>query len=266
GEDLKVYLLDVDRDELRADLCAPGVAPDQTGLYRQLVEQSRKLPGGEPWSLLVVDEHFGPAPDDVQLLGALGALGAQAGGPVLAGADPALFGAADLWSNADAARWQPLDDDAQALWAALRQSPMAPWIGLAAPRLLGRVPYGAKRDEVDAFAFEETPDDAGADGYLWCNPAFAAATLIAQGFTDGGWGARPGQLLDVQDLPACSVTRDGEAALVPCGEALLSEPAAAAIAAQGIMPVMSHAASSRVRFAGIHSIAQPAAPLAGAWA
>ncbi len=265
GEELKVYLLDVTREELQGDLCASGVSPDQTGLYRQLVEKNRQTAGGDPWTVLVADWYFGADGDDIGLLAALGALGAQAGGPVLAGARSTLFGCTDVWSEPDVRAWSAPAAEEQALWDALRQSPMAPWIGLAAPRLLGRVPYGAKRDEIDAFSFEETPDDADGSQYLWSNPAFALAALLGQDFTDRGWQLVPGQSLDVQDLPACSVKRDGEALLVPCGEALLSEPAAAAIAAQGVMPVLSHASANRVRFAGVHSIAAPQAPLAGGW-
>ncbi|MEL7451380.1 MAG: type VI secretion system contractile sheath large subunit, partial [Pseudomonadota bacterium] len=265
GEELKVYLLDVTREELQDDLCAPGVTPDQTGLYRQLVEKNRQTAGGDPWTVLVADWNFGASGDDIGLLAALGALGAQAGGPVLAGANTSLFGCTDVWSNPDVRAWSEPDAEEQAVWNALRQSPMATWIGLSAPRLLSRVPYGAKRDEIDAFSFEETPDDADGSQYLWSNPAFALAALLGQDFTERGWQLVPGQSLDVQDLPACSVKRDGEAMLVPCGEAFLSEPAAAAISAQGVMPVLSHASANRVRFAGVHSIASPQAPLSGAW-
>jgi type VI secretion system protein ImpC len=43
-------------------------------------------------------------------------------------------------------------EDAQR-WQALRHSSAAPWLGLALPRLLMRLPYGPDTDAVDGFDF-----------------------------------------------------------------------------------------------------------------
>ena len=47
-------------------------------------------------------------------------------------------------------------------WRSLRESEDCRYIGLTMPRFLARLPYGAKTDPVEAFAFEEDTDGADA--------------------------------------------------------------------------------------------------------
>jgi len=108
GVELKLYLLDVSKDELSDDVLAAGENLESSGLYRLLVEQGIKTQGGEPWSLLVGDYSFGPDKDDVNLLGALGAIAAQAGGPFLAGGSSALLGVTSLAETPSPEHWNNL--------------------------------------------------------------------------------------------------------------------------------------------------------------
>ena len=57
-------------------------------------------------------------------------------------------------------------------WNSLRQSEDSRYIGLAMPRVLARLPYGAKTKPVEGFAFEEDVTD-GSDHhkYAWMNAA-----------------------------------------------------------------------------------------------
>ena len=58
------------------------------------------------------------------------------------------------------------------------------------PRVLLRLPYGARTDGVERFDFEEAGPGFEHSHYLWGNPAFACALLIAKAFADSGWSMR----------------------------------------------------------------------------
>src|SRR5688500_6231673 len=112
----------------------------ERGRYRALVGRSHDVAGPRGWTQLVGQTDCGPSDAEIGLLAALGLIASQVGAPMFAGADLALAGD---------------DEDALARWRALRRSEAAPWIGLAAPRVLLRLPYGKDTDPIEVFAFEE---------------------------------------------------------------------------------------------------------------
>ncbi len=265
GEELTIHLLDASKLDLAADIGAAGADLAASVLYRKLVEQGAEEPDGEPWALIVGDYRFGPAEEDLRLLAALGAIASRAGGPFLAAADPALLGCRSLAETPDSADWTGLDPETEEGWQMLRRSAAGPWIGLALPRVLLRLPYGRQTDPIEAFAFEELPGVREHEAYLWGNPAFACALLIGQAFQDTGWELQPGDRLDLADLPAHSYTEEGESRLKPCAEVLLSQRAAEAVLARGVMPLLSHRNANAVRLMRFQSLADPPTALAGPW-
>ena len=46
------------------------------------------------------------------------------------------------------------------------------------PRVLARVPYGAKSEPVEEFAFEEDTDGHSGENYGWMNAAYDVAYLL----------------------------------------------------------------------------------------
>jgi predicted component of type VI protein secretion system len=176
-----------------------------------------------PWSLIVADYSFGAG--DVDLLSQLGASAARLGAPLVADANAEL-----------------LDD---ASWPALRKHEVALWIGLAAPRVLMRLPYGKAADPVESLAFEE------GRSYLWGSAALACALLIAR------------DELELDDLPAHVYEEDGEKKLQPCAETLLSDRAAQALLEAGPMPFLGSRNRNAVRLMRLQSIATPAQALRG---
>lgn len=265
-EAARVFLLDVTQQELLSDLRAAGGQPRATGIHALLIERGVQMPDGEPWSVLVGDFSFGTEPEDIALLAAMGSLAAHAGGPFLAAAEPGVLGCDSAAALADPARWTPLPAKAEQNWLALRRCEVAPWIGLALPRVLLRLPYGRKTDPVERIEFEEMLGGRDPEAYLWGNPAFVCARLIAAAFAENGWNFTPGDVLELDDLPAHVYEEADQRVMQPATEVLLGEQAMQAVLARGIMPLLGHRQRNATRLARFQSLAEPVAGLAGAWA
>ena len=247
-EQLKLCILDASRADLLADFEGAQAAIKSSG----------------PWSLVVGSYAVGPAAEDLGLLGHLGAAAAQAGGPFVAAAEPHLIGCESIAANADPREWTPLAADAAERWMALRESEVAPWIGLVLPRMLLRLPYGKSSDPIGSFPFEELAPRRH-ESYLWGSGALACALLIGRAFAVSGWDMEPGDELEVEDLPAHVYDEAGERCLQPCAEAALVDRAAEAILGAGLMPLISRKDRNAVRLMRFQSIADPAQALSGPW-
>lgn len=266
---LKIFLIDVSKQEMAADV---GASPDlrDSGLYRLLVEKTVGTPGAEPWALLVGNYTFGPGREDAELLGKLAKIASAAGAPFLAAADSKLVGCPSFGKGSGASpsprdwRIEAPAQDTEA-WAALRGLPQASHVGLLLPRLLMRLPYGRDTREAESFAFEEMSAGREHEDYLWGNPAFAAALLLAQAFSEEGWDMQPGAMNSIEGLPLHAYEQDGEQGLQPCAEALLTEDAAERILESGVMPLVSIKGQDVARLVRFQSIAHPLTTLMGRW-
>lgn len=246
-ENLQLHLFDVTRDELTADIIASQGQLAETGLHRALVERWRNVPGGQGWSAVVTLIAFGDSDADIGLLAALGLIASQAGGPLLAGALPALIGG---------------EAGEPAGWSALRRSEAAKWIALASPRVLLRQPYGRTSDPIEAFAFEEFTGLPVHEEFLWGNGALALAVLLGRGFSARGWEMEPGDEREIGDLPAYSFVRDGERELQACAERFVTEREIQAMIAAGLVPLASRRDRNGIVAVRFQSIADPPAALA----
>ncbi len=264
GSQLKLYLLDISKEELAADLSS---ATDlrATGVYRLLVEQSIETPGAEPWAVILGNYSFGSANEDVELLSRLARIASRAGAPFLAAASPGLLGCTSLTSTPQPRDWKALAQEFARSWAELRHLPEANAVGLALPRFLLRLPYGKKTSPLESFDFEEFPELPVHDDYLWGNPAFAAGLMLGRSFSEAGWEMRPGTATEIEQLPLHIYQREGEPESKPCAEVLLTEDAAERMLDQGLMPLVSLKGRDRVRLVRFQSIADPPRALAGRW-
>lgn len=260
GSELKLFLLDVTRGELAADLLDRPV--EDSGLYRLLVEQTVATPGAAPWTLLAGCYTFGPEAGDARLLAQLAAVARAAGAPWLSAADPRLAGWASFEETPEPESWQAPDAPE---WEALRRRPEAGWVGLVAPRFILRLPYGAEDEPCESFAFEELGAVPAHEHFLWGNPALAATLLLAETFSIEGWSMRAGVRAEIGGLPLPLLRDpDGEARVLPCAEALLPERSAGKMLEAGVMPLASLKDQDTVRLVHFQSIART--PLPGRWA
>jgi type VI secretion system protein ImpC len=234
-----------------------------SALHRALVAP-QQVPGTTPWSVWVADFAFGASVEDLRVLDALGSLAAAAGAPLLADAAPALLGIDDFARSEDPSTWPGSAGDLASAWKSLRAGPTAPWIGLSAPRILLRLPYGRQTDPTESIRFEEMPSP-GAPSYVWGSSALAIAQLAASSFARQGWGFQAPDGADIEDLPVHIYQEDGEKRARPTAEAYLTERAADSLLRAGIIPILSIRGRDAARVVRVQSIANPPAALRGPW-
>jgi type VI secretion system protein ImpC len=264
-EMLKLYIIDVSKAELAADL-ASADALQSTGAYRLIVEQSVGVAGAEPYAVLVGGYTFDQTTEDIRLLQRLARIAQAAGAPLLTSADSQFAGCQSLAATPDPDdwRWQP-EPAAGQLWQQVRQSSEAAYIGLLLPRFLLRLPYGRDTDPIDRFDFEEFSPLAGHEQYLWGNSAVICVCLLAEAFREFGWALTGGLGRDLAGMPMHIYKSDGEKHITPCAETILTERAMEVLIGKGLMPVLSIKGRDAVLLPRFQSIADPPAPLAGPW-
>jgi type VI secretion system protein ImpC len=146
-------------------------------------------------------------------------------------------------------------------WRSLRESEDAKYIGLAMPRFLARLPYGAKSDPVEEFNFEE--DTAGADHsrYTWANSAYAMAVNINRSFKLYGWCSRIRGVESggaVEGLPVHTFPTDDGGVDMKCPtEIAISDRREAELAKNGFMPLLHRKNSDVAAFIGAQSLNKP---------
>jgi type VI secretion system protein ImpC len=113
--------------------------------------------------------------------------------------------------------------------------------------------------------FEELTEPLDHEELLWGNPAIACALLLAQSFEAVGWGFQPGMHRDLTGLPLHLRRRQGETEATPCAETWLTEDAAQRLLDEGLIPLASVKGQDTVHLIRFQSVADPLAPLAGAW-
>jgi len=261
GPLLKIYLFDISKAELAADLKSSADV-QRTGVFRLLVEKGMQMPGADPWALVIGNYSFGPEGDDMELLRIMAKIAKRARAPFLAGADPTLLGAESITGLAHPRDWNRVNANG---WYELRSQPEADALALALPRFLARLPYGEKTSPVESFNFEEFQGSPSHEGYLWTNPAFAVGLLIAESFSQLGWQMRLGSVAQLDKLPLHVYQADGESVSKPCAEVLLTEDAVEGILEAGIIPLVSFKGRDSVRIGRFQSIARPQGGLSGRW-
>src|SRR5258708_7122216 len=189
---LKMRVMNVSKNEIYRNLrLYPGARWDQSPLFKAVYEAEFGQLGGEPFGCMVGDYYFSHQPTDVQLLRDLSKVFGSAHAPFFAGADPTLLGM-DAWTELSNPRdlSKVFDTPEYAAWKGLRDQDDSIYVGLCMPRVLSRLPYGAKSEPVEEFAFEEDTDGHKGENYAWMNAAYAMAVNVNRAFKEWGWCTR----------------------------------------------------------------------------
>jgi type VI secretion system protein ImpC len=261
-ENLKIYLFDISKEELAADLSS---AEDlsKTGIFNLLVEQTIKTFGGEPWAVIAGNYLFNQGINDIELLGRMAKIARAAGAPFISSATDTVLGCESLAKSPDPDEWKETEESPA--WDALRKIQEAAYLGLALPRFLLRLPYGRDTIPLESFPFQELPGQPVHEQYLWGNPSFACTYLLAQSFIREGWSFQQGQVMDIEGMPLHVYKEQGESVVKPCAEVVLTEKAAEKILDKGLLLLLSYRNQDVIRLARFQSLADPPANLAGKW-
>ncbi|MBL3528665.1 MAG: type VI secretion system contractile sheath large subunit [gamma proteobacterium endosymbiont of Lamellibrachia anaximandri] len=263
-EMLKIRVMNISKKDLHKNLKKfKGTAWDQSPIFKKLYEEEFGQFGGEPYGCLVGDYHFDQSAPDVELLGEMSKVAAAVHAPFIAGAAPTTM-QMDSWQELSNPRdlTKIFQTPEYAAWNSLRESDDAKYIGLAMPRFLSRMPYGAKTDPVDEFDFEEETGNADHDKYTWANAAYAMAVNINRSFKMYGWCSRIRGIESggaVEGLPAHSFPTDDGGVDMKCPtEIAISDRREAELAKNGFMPLVHKKNTDFAAFIGAQSFQKPA--------
>lgn len=263
-EMLKIRVLNISKLDFGKTLKRyKGTAWDQSPIFKQIYEAEYGQFGGEPFGCLVGDYYFDQSPPDVELLSEVAKVSAAAHCPFISGASPTVM---------QMGSWQELANPRDltkifttpeyAPWRSLRESEDSRYIGLAMPRFLARLPYGAKTDPVEAFDFEEDTAAADHSRYTWANSAYAMATNITRSFKLYGWCSRIRGIESggsVEGLPVHTFPTDDGGVDMKCPtEIAISDRREAELAKNGFMPLVHRKNSDFAAFIGAQSLQKPA--------
>ena len=258
--DLRIYLLNVSKDEL-ADNLKSASKLDETVLYRHLIKDAYD---GDPWAVVVGNYAFMPNVDDVATLMRISKIAATANAPFISHMRPEVVGVHSLAEKSNVRDWDLSgESDAGKLWAALCGQTDSQHLGMTIPRFLSRLPYGSDTEPLETFSFEEFDGAPVHDQYVWSNTAFIAAQLLAESYSAYGWEMGRALKQEVEGLPMHIYKEETETVFKPCGEVLLTEDACNKLMNHGLMPLVSFKNTDRVKLARFQSIADTA--LKGMW-
>jgi type VI secretion system protein ImpC len=262
-EMLKIRFMPLSKQDLSKTIKKfKGTAWDQSPLFKKVYEEEYGQLGGEPYGCLVGDYSFNHGPQDVEILQGMGQIAAAAHAPFIAGADPSLM-QMDSWQELTNPRdlTKIFTTPEYAAWRSLRESEDSRYIGLAMPRFLARLPYGAKTEPVEEFDFEEEMEGSDSSKYTWANSAYAMAVNVNRAFKEFGWCSRIRGVESggaVEGLPVHTFPSDDGGVDMKCPtEIAISDRREAELAKNGFMPLIHKKNSDFAAFIGAQSLQQP---------
>jgi type VI secretion system protein ImpC len=261
---LKIRVLNVGKMELYRNLKNnyPGARWDQSPLFKAIYESEFGTLGGEPYGALVADYAFSHNAVDVQLLRDLSKIASAALAPLVTGADPNLLGM-DSWRDLMNPRdlGKLMDTPDYAAWKGLRDSVDSRFVALCMPRVLSRLPYGAKTEPVEEFALEEDTDGNKGEKYGWMNAAYVMATNINRAFKEYGWtvrirGVESGG--EVLNLPVHTFPTDDGGVDMKCPtEISITDRREAELSKAGLISIIHRKNTDKAAFIGGQSVYKP---------
>ena len=260
---LKIRVMNVGKTELYRNLkLYPGARWDQSPLFKKIYESEFGQLGGEPYGALVADFYFSNSPTDVGLLRDLSKIASAALCPLITGADPNLLGM-DSWTELMNPRdiGKLMDTPDYAAWKGLRDAVDSRYVAMCMPRVLSRIPYGAKSEPVEEFAFEEDTDGHQGAKYAWMNAAYAMAANINRAYKEYGWtvrirGVQSGG--EVINLPTHTFpTDDGGVDLKCPTEIAITDRREAELSKAGLISIVHRKNTDKAAFIGAQSVYKP---------
>ncbi len=252
---LKIEILDISKEELFS--CLRGEA--QFG-SRDIVDLLTRSGDGEIRSVLGLGFDFEPEVDDLACLMRLAKVCRGLEISCFFGLEPQMLGRVDskVFGN-------DVLEKKMKLWNTLRVSPDAEFLCALSPRVLGRMPYGAKSDVCERIEFEEIDCEDVQESFLWLSPVYPTILLLAQSFDEFGWEMRKHLARTVEGLPFYHYENDGDLVLTSSAEILISDSEMEILLEQGLSPLIAAKDSGRIDIPRLQSVSYPPKPIAGRW-
>lgn len=261
-ENTKIRLLQCTKQDLVKDFKSASDF-DQSMLFKCVYESEYGTFGGIPFSAFVGDFQFDNTPQDIELLEQISHVAAAAHAPFLSSIAPGMLSMndfCDMPRPRDLAKLFETTDYAR--WRSFRQTDDSRYIGLTLPRVLGRMPYGAKTIPVETFGFEEIiKEDQIGSNYIWINSAYELAGRIVNSFEDYGWcasirGIEGGGL--VTSLPAYNYVSDNGERLLQCPTQIsISDRREKELSDLGFIPLVHCKGTDFAAFFAVQSVNKP---------
>jgi len=265
NSELKIYLLDVSKDELTTNLKFSSNLTD-SHLYKILSQRTGETFDDKFWAVVCGNYTFSLNVGDVATLIRLAKIAADTDAPFVSHIKPEIFGFESFAEITASDSWKISEDSAEEkLWMMLRAVPEAVYLALMLPRTLARLPYGKNTEPSETFYFEEFTASFQHEHYLWTNPVFISALLLAQTFSQYEWNISQNFLQDVTGFPIHLYRDELEDKIKPCAEILITQSNCERILEQGLIPLISFKNNDKIRLGGFQSIAYPPSLLKGKW-
>ena len=263
SDTLKIKVLNISKNDVSKTLKRfKGTAWDQSPLFKRFYEDEYGTAGGEPYGAMIGDYYFNHTPQDVELLRGVAQIASAAHMPFISSADPSLM---------NLSSWQELANPRDitkifttpeyAAWRSFRESDDSRYVALTLPRILSRIPYGAKTNPVEEFNFEEDVGIGDSDKYNWMNAAYAMGANVNRSFAAYGWcanirGVESGGA--VQGLPTHNFpSEDGGMAQKCPTEIAITDRREAELSKNGFLPLIHWKNTDYAVFLGGQTLNSP---------
>ena len=156
-----------------------------------------------------------------------------------------------------------MDTPDYAAWKGLRDQVDSRYVALCMPRVLSRLPYGAKSEPVEEFAFEEETDGQKGEKYGWMNAAYVMAANINRAYKEYGWtvrirGVESGG--EVINLPLHTFPTDDGGVDMKCPtEIAITDRREAELSKAGLISIIHRKNTDKAAFIGAQSLYKPQA-------
>lgn len=263
SDTLKIRVLNVSKQDVAKSLKKyKGTAWDQSPLFKKLYEDEYGTAGGEPYGCLIGDYYFNHSAPDLEMLKGIAQIASASHMPFISAADPSIMNM-DSWQELANPRdiSKIFSTPEYAAWRSFRESEDSRYVALTMPRVLSRMPYGAKTNPVEEFNFEEDTGAGASDKYNWMNAAYAMGTNINRSFATYGWcanirGVESGGA--VEGLPTHTFpTDDGGVAMKCPTEVAITDRREAELSANGFLPLIHWKNTDYAVFLGGQTVNKP---------
>ncbi len=262
-ETLKIKVMNISKEEIHKDVKKYTEAEfEKSPLFKKIHEAEYDTLGGEPYGVMVGDYYFGKGYADIEVMRYMAKVGASSHCPFISSADPSLFNWGS-WNDMVGVREISaiFTTPEYAGWRSLRDSEDSRYLGLCMPRVISRLPYGAKSVKAEGFDFEETTEGHDVRNYAWMNAAYPMAVNINKAFEEYGWtvqirGVESGG--EVINLPTPTFETDDGSLDMKCPtEISISDSREGEFSAAGVLPIIHRKNTDKAAFIGAQSVYRP---------